>query len=228
MCAVALLLYMSVGFPSYRLLGFLHRNLLLIYWSTPLKLPIKNKSVWSRFFFFFWMHVLNGSLFSLGKKNENMKEMDQILCKSSMKVPSRVQGKVTTLVWPLHAGQISHDICWTATYLARQMKMETRMMDVNRIYQSTRHRSFPPKEKLGDLPPSLRLPWQRGLSVKADNLFCSKLGNICVVKCLSCFWHKWLNVCLINKTESSLLSCLDAFLREESVLWLHLGACRFC
>lgn len=70
--------------------------------------------------------------------------------------------------------------------------METRMMDVNRLYQSPCHRSFPPEEKQGIFSqPTLRLPWQCGRSVKEMLVtflfFGSKLGDISVIKCLRYF-----------------------------------------
>lgn len=46
---------------------------------------------------------------------------------------------------------------------------------------------------------------------EADNLFCSKLGDISVIKCLSCSWH----VCLIK--ESSLPRSRSAFQKKSSV-----------
>lgn len=176
-------------------------NILLIYWSTTLKLAIQN--ILDVFYFFqfcgwyffkdlyfgffewhaanilkVWIHPVTAKIkLCLTEKHEKSgSNLVKILCESAL---TQVQGKVTTLVWPLHTGQISPDICWTATYLTRQMKMETRMIDVNRLYLSPCHRSLPPKEIRGILTPSMRLPWQYGHSVKVmlTTFFCSKLGK---------------------------------------------------
>lgn len=81
--------------------------------------------------------------------------------------------KVTTPVWLPHAAQISRDIYWTPSCLVPLMKTESRVMEFNRIHQSTVHRSFPSKEEQichpgagchdnGQFPQS-----------EADKLFCS-------------------------------------------------------
>lgn len=62
--------------------------------------------------------------------------------------------KVTTLMWLPRAVQISCDICRTPSCLVPLMKTESRVMEVNRIYQSTGYRSFPSKEKQGICHPS--------------------------------------------------------------------------
>lgn len=169
-CALTLLLWMS-GFVRYMLhWGVFFTHIFCWFIDQPtLELPLKHVSL----FWMFWIPPVTAEKIK-SYLTENMKDVDPNLVQNPVwKWPQKYKEKVTTLVWPLHTGQISHDICWTATYLALQMKMETRMMDVNRLYQSLAIDHSLPKRNGGDfgtLTEVAMATWPFGQN-DADNFF---------------------------------------------------------
>lgn len=114
-----------------------------------------------------------------------VKEVDQILYKSSVKVPHKLNERSLHFFdrcipdrFMMFAGQ---QLIW-------RVKMETRMMDVSRIHQSLCHRSFPLRETGCHGNVAIWSKWSCYVFF-FSSFFCSKLGNTSVIKsalCLRC------------------------------------------
>lgn len=210
---MALLLYVLVGFLFYRLLGCIalfssHEYLvdLLIH-----RTEAANQTQVSLIL------PMNGNLSGHGKSMKIWKKWIQLCANLLWKCPHKYKEKVSTLVWPLHTGQISRDISRTSMSLAQQMKMKTRMMDVNRIHQSTCHRSFPLKEKQGiwhlhggchgNVAIQSKCSWWLIL-LNAGKYQCNQVFELLLTHVVQRLPYKW-GQCL--KQALSLLSCLDEF-----------------